>query len=40
MKIIKKNSLTSDEEKRKFVHEIDVLRKLDHPHILKLYEFY
>ncbi|KRX01424.1 Protein kinase-like domain [Pseudocohnilembus persalinus] len=40
MKIIKKSHLTSDEQKSKFVNEIEILRQLDHPHILKLFEFY
>ncbi len=40
MKIIKKSSLSNEEEKNKYFLEIKVLNKLDHPHILKMYEFY
>lgn len=40
MKIINKQSLTSEEDQKKFVNEIEILRQIDHPHILKLYEFY
>ena len=27
-------------EKKRFAHEIEMLKRLDHPNILKLYEFY
>lgn len=40
MKIITKTSLTSEEDKHKFVNEIEILRQIDHPHILKLYEVF
>lgn len=39
MKILEKSKVPADEEE-KFISEIQVLRQLDHPHILKLYEFY
>jgi len=39
VKILKKDSLDKEEIDR-FMHEIDILRKLDHPNILRLYEFY
>ena len=39
VKIINKNCL-EEEEKHKMLTEIDILRKMDHPNILKLYEFF
>jgi len=39
MKILDKSKVPPNEEE-KFISEIQVLRQLDHPHILKLYEFY
>lgn len=39
VKIINKNCL-EEEEKNKMLTEIDILRKMDHPNILKLYEFF
>ncbi|CAD8072004.1 unnamed protein product [Paramecium primaurelia] len=39
MKQIKKNSLILEEQKRLFA-EMNILRNLDHPHIVKLYELY
>lgn len=39
MKIIKKANLIQ-EQKEQFLKEIDVLRQLDNPNIVKLYEFY
>lgn len=40
MKVISKSRLSSAELQQKFINEIHVLKQLDHPHILKLYEFY
>lgn len=30
----------TQEEKEKIIHEIDILIKLDHPHIVKIYEYF
>ena len=40
IKIINKYKLRNEEQKRKVVSEVEILRKLDHPHIVKVYEFY
>jgi calcium-dependent protein kinase len=41
IKTIKKQSITNEmREKAKFFWEVDILKKTDHPNILKLYEFY
>ena len=39
VKIINKKYL-ADEERAKLTNEIEILKKLDHPNILKLYEFF
>lgn len=39
VKIINKKYL-ADEEKKKLLDEINILKQLDHPNILKLYEFF
>lgn len=39
VKIINKKYL-AEEEKLKLLNEIDILKQLDHPNILKLYEFF
>ena len=39
VKIINKKYL-AEEEKMKLLNEIDILKQLDHPNILKLYEFF
>lgn len=39
VKIINKKYLPED-QKAKFLSEIDILKQLDHPNILKLYEFF
>lgn len=39
VKIINKKCLAED-EKQKLLNEIDILKQLDHPNILKLYEFF
>ncbi|CAK68384.1 unnamed protein product (macronuclear) [Paramecium tetraurelia] len=40
MKVISKSRLSTAELQQKFINEINVYKQLDHPHILKLYEFY
>ena len=40
MKIIDKSSNCSDETDKEIFNEITILRTLDHPNILKLFEFY
>jgi calcium-dependent protein kinase len=40
MKKIPKSSLTTDERARKMVNDILILKKLNHPNILKIFEFY
>lgn len=39
MKSIKKKSILKEEEERMFA-EMNILKDLDHPNILKLYELY
>lgn len=39
MKIIKKNALIKEEEEKLF-SEMNILKNLDHPHIVRLYELY
>ena len=39
VKIINKKNL-EEEEKEKLLNEIQILKQMDHPNILKLYEFY
>ena len=39
VKIINKKYLAEDERTR-LLNEIDILKQLDHPNILKLYEFF
>lgn len=40
IKIINKFKLQSEESRNKVINEVLILRKLDHPHIVKIYEFY
>ena len=40
MKIIKKSSSCSEEDDKEIFNEINILRTLDHPNILKIFEFY
>jgi len=40
MKKIPKSGMNSDEKKRKLVNDVLILQKLDHPNIIKVYEFY
>lgn len=40
MKIIKKAFIDMNEDEKIFMKEIAILRTLDHPNILKIYEFY
>ena len=35
-----KKSKMDDFELKRFMNEIEILKKLDHPNVLKLYEFY
>lgn len=39
VKAIKKNSLIEEDEKKVFM-EMSVLKEMDHPNIIKLYEIY
>jgi calcium-dependent protein kinase len=39
VKLIRKESMTEEEE-TSFKYEISILKKLDHPNILKLYEVF
>lgn len=39
MKSIKKSSILREEQERLF-SEMNILKNLDHPHIVKLYELY
>ena len=40
VKTIHKKNLRSEDERQTFFNEVSVLRALDHPNILKLYEYY
>ena len=40
MKVIKKSSSKNNEEEKDLMNEIEILRKLDHPNILKITDFY
>jgi calcium-dependent protein kinase len=40
VKIINKKDLTSNKKEEKLMQEIEILKTLDHPNILKLYESY
>ena len=40
VKIYQKDSLTSDISRQKFEKEIEVMKKLDHPNIVKAFEFF
>ena len=40
MKIIKKNTGVSAQDDQEILNEINILRTLDHPNILKIFEFY
>ena len=40
MKTVKKDTLNYQDDEKSFLKEIEVLRQLDHPNILKIYEFY
>lgn len=40
VKVIHKKTLRSEKERETFFNEVSVLRALDHPNILKVYEFY
>jgi calcium-dependent protein kinase len=40
MKVINKSSACSEEDDKEIFNEINILRTLDHPNILKIFEFY
>ena len=40
MKIIKKSTNYNEEEEKEILNEINILRAMDHPNILKIFEFY
>ena len=40
MKMIKKESIEMQDDDKKFLKEIEILMKLDHPNIVKVYEYY
>ena len=40
MKVIEKKKIAKEEDQKKLLAEIQVMRMLDHPNILKMYEFY
>ena len=40
MKVISKGDNCNDEDDKEITNEINILRKLDHPNILKIFEFY
>ena len=40
IKLINKFKLCTEEARNKIMNEVEILRKLDHPHIVKVYEFY
>ena len=40
MKIIKKSSTCTAQDDQEIVNEINILRTMDHPNILKIFEFY
>ena len=40
MKVIKKSQKDNEDEEDKLMNEIEILRKLDHPNILKITDFY
>lgn len=40
IKIINKFKLKTEAARQKIMNEVEILRKLDHPHIVKVYEFY
>ena len=40
MKIIDKSKIYTDESEKKIINELSILQKMDHPNILKIFEFY
>ena len=40
LKVIKKTSIIYQDDDHKFLKEIEILIKLEHPHIIKIYEYY
>lgn len=40
MKCIPKSTLSTTEQKLRLVNDIEILRELTHPNVIKVYEFY
>ena len=40
MKVIKKESINYQDDERVFLKEIEILKKIEHPSIIKIYEYY
>ena len=40
MKVIKKENLEFQDDEKRFLKEIEILIRIDHPNIIKIYEFY
>jgi len=40
MKLINKETILYQDDEKKFLKEIEILCKLDHPHIIKIFEYY
>ena len=40
MKVIKKESLEDQEDEQQFLKEIEILKTIDHPNIVKIFEYY
>ena len=40
MKVVKKDSINFQDDKKQFLKEIEMLMNLDHPNIIKIFEYY